>query len=125
MKSNFVNKIYYYLLLLIIIVLLSINLFEFIGNGLTFAISPIIIQISILWIILSKNRNCKLIIKVWSFLFLIFGAGLKILGFITESILNNFENFNLILFLKQLLIMVIGIYLFAWADKSITIRQQR
>lgn len=117
MKSIITNKRYYYFLVGTLLILLSINLINIIRFQQISTLIPMIIQSTILYLIFSNNQYCKLGIKLWSGIFLIFGSGLKLLGILLEMSLK--EGSNLKTLIWQFFILIIGVSIFIMAEKNI------
>lgn len=72
-KVVFKNQLYYYSLIVIIIVLVGLNIVQILeGNWIM--LIPIIVQIVLLFLILSKNHYSKIAIKIWLIILLVTGA---------------------------------------------------
>jgi len=119
MKSIITNKGYYYFLVGIILILLSVNLINIIRYQQISTLIPMIIQLTILYLIFSNSQYCKLGVKLWSGIFLIFGSGLKLLGIFLEMSFKEGSNLETIIW--QFLILIIGVSIFIMTEKNIEV----
>ena len=86
-KTEFKSETFKYSLIVYIITLLCWNLYT-LTIGFSNAIFPIIIQGILLFLILSKYKQAKIGIKIWS-LILIFSYGISLLAKLVKIFLND------------------------------------
>lgn len=107
-KTVFKNQAFHALLLIGIGVLLSWNLYIFSISQNLIALIPAIVQVFVLVLVLLKNKNAKLGIKIWSIL-LIVGPSLSILGKTVQVLLGDDVLSKIGPLIIQILILFVGL----------------
>ena len=94
-KANFKNKTFYSIVITFLCGLLLYNIVQIDERTMPLIIFPIVIQISLLILILTKNQYAKIGIKIWSIVFLIVASGLQLAGRFLNDFTYSFENINI------------------------------
>lgn len=118
-KIIFKNKIFEYSLIGYIILLLCWNFYALtLGNSR--AIIPIVIQVILGFLILSKNKYGKIGIKIWA-LILILSHGISFLAKLVKIFLGDESQPTELL--NKIIFMTIGILIYIFNEKYVEIRK--
>lgn len=119
--SYFQQKKFKTFLLSYLILIITYNLYVFLidfPNGWL----PILLNALILLLVISKNKNLKIVLKVWSMIFLIIFPGLQLLSRFMKKFLDNSFTIDFSSSFMAALFVVVGIIIFSYS-KSIVIKQ--
>ena len=116
-KTKFKNLTFYRLLVGYLIILLIWNGYVIVSGNII-GVLPLLVQLTLLFLIFDKNKLAKLGIKIWSII-LIIGPGLSISGGLIKVLVG--ENFDFKKTLSNLIILVTGILVFYFNKKSVEI----
>ena len=122
-KVIFTNKIFLYGLVIFIIILLLYNFYALLFEFEFSLFIPIIIQVTLLFLIFVRHQYIKLLLQIWSAVFLIFAFGLFILGGLLKELTDGFEYFNFLNYLPKLILLLIGIAIYIGSQKTIIINK--
>jgi len=122
MKVVFKNLYFYWFVIIFISALLLYNSIYLINNFTLITLLPVIIQIVLLYLIFTKNKNVKIAIKIWIIVFILIGFGLQFLGKFLKFIASDFAEFNPIEILKIILFLIIGFIILIFSNKTIEIK---
>ena len=122
-KVIFTNKIFLYGLVIFIIILLLYNFYALLFEFEFSLFIPIIIQLTLLFLIFVRHQYIKLLLQIWSAVFLIFAFGLFILGGLLKELTDGFEYFNFLNYLPKLILLLIGIAIYIGSQKTIIINK--
>ena len=117
-KIQFTNKLYYGYVLVILIYFLFINGWTLIQTGKLIAILPVTIHLTLLTLVLLRHQWTSYGIKGVSLIFII-GSGLQFLGQLMFLITDAQDQINYNTIVRTLIMVLIGIVLFGFCDKSI------
>ena len=117
-KIEFTNKLYYGFVLVILIYFLFINGWTLIQTGKLAAILPVTIQLTVLTLVLLRHQWTSYGIKGVSLIFII-GSGLQFLGQLMFLIADAQDKINYDTIVRTLIMVLIGVVLFAFCDRSI------
>ena len=117
-KIEFTNKLYYGFVLVILIYFLFINGWTLIQTGKLAAILPVTIQLTVLTLVLLRHQWTSYGIKGVSLIFII-GSGLQFLGQLMFLIADAQDKINYNTIVRTLIMVLIGVVLFAFCDRSI------
>ncbi|ETN93965.1 hypothetical protein [Zhouia amylolytica] len=109
-RTVFKNQSFYILLITFLGILLCWNLWTFWNSKNLIALIPAIIQIIILGLIFTKNKQAKLAIKIWAII-LIAGPSLSILGNTIKVLLGDEILSKIMPLIIQILILTAGLYI--------------
>ena len=116
-KIEFKNKLFEYSLIGLLILLLCWNLYALTLEGFK-ALIPILIQGTLLFLILSKNKQAKIGIKIWSIILILsYGISFFIKSF--EILLGDEIEINIII--KKGVYLIIGILIYSFNKKYVEI----
>ena len=117
-KIEFTNKLYYGFVFVILIYFLFINGWTLIQTGKLAAILPVTIQLTVLTLVLLRHQWTSYGIKGVSLIFII-GSGLQFLGQLMFLIADAQDKINYNTIVRTLIMVLIGVVLFAFCDRSI------
>lgn len=120
-KTLFTNKPFYYLFIGYLILLLSYNIYSTITLKIIYGILPISIQTTLLIFIFTKSKHAKLLIQIWTIVFMIIATGLQFFGQFLTGMGNNFENFMWNAFVYKLIELGIGILILSYTNKTVKV----
>ena len=117
-KIEFTNKLYYGFVLVILIYFLFINAWTLIQTGKLMAILPVTIQLTVLTLVLLRHQWTSYGIKGVSLIFIV-GSGLQFFGQLMFLIADAEDKINYNTIVRTLIMVLIGVTLFGFCDKSI------
>ncbi|MCD9854882.1 hypothetical protein LUD75_09210 [Epilithonimonas sp. JDS] len=121
-RAIFTNKIFLYGLVSFIIVALLYNLYAVLFEFDIFLVIPIIIQVTLLFLIFVRHQYIKLLLQIWSAVFLIFAFGLFIFGGLLKDLAESFEDFNFLNYFPKVILLLVGIIIYQGSSKTIQIK---
>lgn len=116
---KFTNIYFYYFLIILIISLLFYNTYSLAINFSLSIFIPIIIQLVILIMILTKNKGTKIILKIWSLVFFIIAGAMQVIGKLLKDASNDYQTFDIVNYVYCISIIIIGIVVFLFTNKTI------
>jgi hypothetical protein len=117
-KIQFTNKLYYGFVLVILIYFLFINTWALIQTGKLIAILPVTIQLTVLTLVLLGHLWTSYGIKGVSLIFIV-GSGLQLFGQLMFLIADAEDKINYNTIVRALIMVLIGVVLFGFCDRSI------
>lgn len=124
-KSHFNNKSVYWIIITIISGLFIWNLFAVFKAGNLFGLIPALIQAILLGLIFTKNQYAKIGIKIWAIIFLAIAYGLQFTGRLLKDLTENFTNVDLSHYLTTGIVVIIGISMVIYINKTVEIIESR
>ena len=118
--AKFINVYFYYFLIAFFILLFISNLYYFFSDYSISTLFPLVIQLIIILLLIYKNYRVKMVIRIWSVLFLIIANCLIFLGKLFKDFSYDFQNFNYRNYLGSLIMLIIGIVIF-WLNEKMVI----
>lgn len=119
-KAKFINVYFYYFLITFFILLFASNLYYFFSDYSIINLFPLIIQLIIILSLIYKNYRVKMVIRIWSVLFLIIANCLIFFGKLLKDFSYDLQNFDYRNYLSSFLMLIIGIVIF-WLNEKMVI----
>lgn len=117
-KVKFDNLYFYYGIISFFCLLILINSYVvFLGSKLSFI--PLFIQIVLLLLIYTKHQFTKVLLKVFSILFLIIGSALQLIPIFINYILDASQSTDIKKGVISLLSLFIGILILLYTNKTV------
>jgi len=123
-KAIFTDKIFYYGIIMFISILLLYNVYSILSNFELRLIMPILIQIILLILIFNKHKLIKLLLKIWSGIFLVGAFTLIILGGLLKGLADGFKYFNFLDYIPSIIFLLIGIVVYMCSDRFIQVLKE-
>ena len=123
-KAIFTDKIFYYGIIMFISILLLYNVYSILSNFELRLIMPIFIQIILLILIFNKHKLIKLLLKIWSGIFLVGAFTLIILGGLLKGLADGFKYFNFLDYIPSIIFLLIGIVVYMCSDRFIQVLKE-
>lgn len=123
-KAIFTDKIFYYGIIMFISILLLYNVYSILSNFELRLIMPILIQIILLILIFNKHKLIKLLLKIWSGIFLVGAFTLIILGGLLKGLADGFKYFNFLDYIQSIIFLLIGIVVYMCSDRFIQVLKE-
>ncbi len=123
-KAIFTDKIFYYGIIMFISILLLYNVYSILSNFELRLIMPILIQIILLILIFNKHKLIKLLLKIWSGIFLVGAFTLIILGGLWRGLADGFKDFNFLDYIPSIIFLLIGIVVYMCSDRFIQVLKE-
>lgn len=117
-KIEFTNKLYYGFVLIILLYFLFINGRILIQTGELMTLLPLTIQLTVLTLVLLRHQWTSYGIKGFS-LFFIVGSGLQFLAQLMFLFADADDKINYNTIVRSLIMVLIGVVLFGFCDRSI------
>lgn len=121
-KAIFTNKTFLYGLVSFIIIVLLYNLYALLFEFEAFLFIPIIIQVTLLFLVFVRHQYIKVLLQIWSAVFLILGFGLFILGGLLKDLANGFEYFDILNYFPKVILLLVGLIIYQGSSKTIHTR---
>lgn len=121
-KAIFTNKTFLYGLVSFIIIVLFYNLYTLLFEFEAFLFIPIIIQVTLLFLVFVRHQYIKVLLQIWSAVFLILGFGLFILGGLLKDLVNGFEYFDILNYFPKVILLLVGLIIYQGSSKTIHTR---
>ena len=118
--AKFINVYFYYFLIAFFILLFVSNLYYFFSDYSISTLFPLVIQLIIILLLIYKNYRVKMVIRIWSGLFLVIANCLIFFGKLLKDFSYDFQNFNYRNYLGSLIMLIIGIVVF-WLNEKMVI----
>lgn len=116
-KTIFKNQLFFYMLVSYLIIMICWNSYTVISGNLI-GIIPIVVQLTVLYLIIDKHKYAKIGIKIWSIL-LIAGPSLSIFGGLLKMLAD--VDFVINKLIQNILILTIGIFIFYFNEKTLEV----
>lgn len=107
-KAKFNSIIFYYFLITLFAILLIYNTYMFFISRDYFIIIPIIIQIFLLILTFIKYVNIKLILKIWTIIFLIIAPTMQLIGKLLKDASYDYQYININIYIIPSLMLIAG-----------------
>lgn len=122
-KAVFTNKIFFYALFLFISATLLYNIYTLIFHFEFILFLPILIQIILIVLILIRYQYIKLLLQIWSGVFIVTASILSLLGKWLMDLSDGFMYFNYVDYLPKLTLLLVGIIIYIGSTKKIITEQ--
>ncbi|MBP6576452.1 MAG: hypothetical protein KA796_04545 [Chryseobacterium sp.] len=119
----FTDKTFLYGLVAFISVILLCNLYSLFFAFRFSHFIPIIIEVTLLFLIFAKYQYIKIILKIWSGVSLIGSSALFIFGGLLKELADGFEYFNFLNYLPKFILLFVGIAIYIGSQKTIIINK--
>ena len=123
-KAIFTDKIFYYGIIMFISILLLYNVYSILSNFELRLIMPILIQIILFILIFNKHKLIKLLLKIWSGIFLVGAFTLIILGGLLKGLSDGFKYFNFLDYIPSIIFLLIGIVVYMCSARFIQVLKE-
>lgn len=123
-KARFTNEYFYYSILLILIGLFAWNTIILISTRALIALISMTIGTTMIFLIATKNKYCRIAIMIWSMIFLLIASSLQLLGRLIIDSANNFVAFDLPFYIKAIISIAIGLIVYIFAKNTIVIEKE-
>lgn len=120
-KSKFNSIPFFYCIVFLLSTLLLWNIFFIVSIGLSLGLITVAGQASVLILILTKSRYAKISIMIFGALFFVLGSGLQLIGRLLQDIGYDFKSFNLFFYSRNIILIMIGVFMVITANKTIKI----
>jgi hypothetical protein len=120
-KAIFANAIFYWFLVIFISFLLMYNINILLRTYQFVALSPIVIQITLLALIFLRFKLVKIAIQIWAVIFLIISNTFVILGSLMQLSAGKFGYVKSIEFFSSLCFLAIGIVILIFTNRTILV----
>lgn len=121
-KAIFTNKTFLYGLVFFIIIVLLYNLYALLFEFEAFLFIPIIIQVTLLFLVFVRHQYIKVLLQIWSAVFLILGFGLFILCGLLKDLANGFEYLDIHNYFPKVVLLLVGLIIYQGSSKTIHTR---
>ena len=122
-KAVFKNQYFYFVVIMFLVLLLIWNSYVvFLGSYV--GLIPILIQLVLLFLILTKNPYSKIGLKFFSVIFLIGASGLQVVSALLKASIGEFETVNGNKLLFSLLNLAIGIIILVYTNKTVIVSER-
>ncbi|MGR3856639.1 hypothetical protein [Chryseobacterium indologenes] len=111
-KAKFNSIIFYYFLIALFAILLIYNTYIFFMSHDYYIIIPIIIQFFLLILIFIKYVKIKLILKIWTIIFLIIAPIMQLIGKLLKDAAYDYQYINLNIYIIPTLMLITGFLIF-------------
>ena len=118
-KSIFHNQTYYKIVLLALALLIALNIYNFSMTMNLLELLPMVIQLPILMLVYTKHRYAKTALELWGVL-IAMGAAASIFGKLLSIFTGDYGVIDAILY--KLLLLIGGIALYHYANKTVDVR---
>lgn len=118
-KAKFNSIIFYYLLIAFFAILLIYNTYMFSLSHDYYIMTPIIIQIFLLVLIFIKYVKIKLILKIWTIIFLIIAPIMQLIGKLLKDASYDYQYIDLNIYIIPSLMLIVGCLIFYFIVKTI------
>ena len=118
-KSKFKSVVFYYFLILLLSGLLLFNIYSISVSNNWFILLPIGIQLLLLVLVFSKYSKIKLLLKIWSLIFLIIAPIMQILGKLLKDASYDYQFFDAKVYIVPFLMLIIGIFVFYFTSLTV------
>jgi hypothetical protein len=120
-KTIFKNQSFYGLLIAALGILLCWNLWTFWISRSLIALIPVIVQIILLVLVLTKSKHAKLGINIWAII-LIAGPSLSILGKTIKVLLGDDVLSKIVPLLIQIVILFAGLVIYHYNKTTVEVK---
>lgn len=120
-KINFTNATFYWALILLLTMLIIYNVFTLIAEFQWIYILPVIIQVFLLFLVLTKNKLVKIALKIWAIIFLIIAPSMQILGKLLRDFAGGFIGFELSNYIRIIVLVLLGIGILIMTQKTVRV----
>lgn len=107
-KAKFNSIVFYYSLIVLFATLLMYNVYIFFTSFDYFIIVPIIIQVFLLVLIIVKYSKIKLVLKVWTIIFLIIAPVMQLIGKLLKDASYDYQYFDINIYIIPLIMFMLG-----------------
>jgi hypothetical protein len=120
-KTVFTDKRFYYLFVGLLMLLLLYNIYITLTSHNVYGLLPIFIEGSLLAFIFSKSKSAKLLIQIWTVIFLIIVPALELTSQVMTGLNDGFEHFNWSAFVFQLFLLGAGILFWDFIKRTVKV----
>jgi hypothetical protein len=118
-KAKFNSTIFYYLLIAFFGILLIYNTYMFSLSHDYYIIIPIAIQIFLLILIFIKYVKIKLILKIWTIIFLIIAPIMQLIGKLLKDASYDYQYIDVNIYIIPSLMLIAGCLIFYFIVKTV------
>ena len=111
-KSEFKSVVFYYFLMILLSGLLLFNVYSISISRDWFILFPIAIQLLLLILVFIKFSKIKLLLKIWSLIFLIIAPIMQLLGKLLKDASYNYQFFDIRIYIIPFMMLIMGIIVF-------------
>lgn len=122
MKAVFKNQTFQIVLLIFLGLLISRNIYNYLLTKDIIALVPVVVQIAVFILILTKSKHAKIAIKVWSII-LIIGPGLIILGIILSLLGGDDLSIKIEKLAVNIIVLIIGLIIYNFNQKTVEVKR--
>jgi hypothetical protein len=120
-KTVFKNRLFYILLIGFIIIFLIYNSYVFIKSSDIYVLIPILIEIALLILILTKNQYAKLSILIWAVIALIIGFGFELIASLIDDFNTDFQATEIDSLIYNTLGLIAGILIIDYTKRTVSV----
>jgi energy-converting hydrogenase Eha subunit E len=121
-KTVFKNQTFQILIIVALGLLLCWNLYTFLFLKSLVALIPIIVQITVLVLVLMKNKYAKIGVKIWAIILMI-GGGLVILGKLLKLLIGDDISDGIEKLILNIIIFTVGLFIYSFNQKTVEVKQ--
>lgn len=118
-KAKFNSIIFYYFLIALFAILLIYNTYMFFISHDYYIIIPIAIQIFLLILIFIKYVKIKLILKIWTIIFLIIAPIMQLIGKLLKDASYDYQYIDVNIYIIPSLMLIAGCLIFYFIVKTV------
>ncbi|MDJ0646392.1 MAG: hypothetical protein QNJ57_10460 [Flavobacteriaceae bacterium] len=118
-KSIFNDQTFYVVIVSVLGILISLNSYNFLAYNNLLALVPVIIQVPILILVLTKHRYAKTGIELWAIL-LIVGSGLSVFGKLIKMFLGDLNEIESLI--TKVIYVLVGLAIYHFNNKTVEVK---
>ncbi|PWN72239.1 hypothetical protein C1631_006470 [Chryseobacterium phosphatilyticum] len=118
-KSEFKSIVFYYFLIILLSGLLLFNLYSIYVSSDWSILFPIGIQLLLLILVFIKFSKIKLLLKIWSLIFLIIAPIMQLLGKLLKDASYDYQFFDIRIYVIPFIMLIMGIVVFYFTSVTI------
>ena len=120
-KTVFKNRLFYILLIGLIVIFLTYNCHVLIKSSDIYVLIPILIEIALLILILTKNQYARLSILIWAVIALIIGFGFELIASLIDDFNTKFQATRIESLIYNTLGLVAGILIIDYTKRTVIV----
>ncbi|MEJ5052458.1 hypothetical protein WH221_21715 [Chryseobacterium culicis] len=118
-KAKFNSTAFYYVLIVLFVALIIYNTYVLFTSLDYFIVVPIIIPLFLLVLIFVKYTKIKLILKIWTMIFLIIAPGMQLIGKLLKDASYDYQYFDINIYITPLLMFIVGVLILYFIIKTV------
>ncbi|GEN69616.1 hypothetical protein [Chryseobacterium rhizosphaerae] len=118
-KSEFKSVVFYYFLIILLSGLLLFNVYSISVSSDWSILFPIAIQLLLLILVFIKFSRIKLLLKIWSLIFLIIAPIMQLLGKLLKDASYDYQFFDIRIYIVPFIMLIMGIIVFYFTSVAI------